>query len=46
MKIEDLSDGVGFCQIIDTFFKNISKEMNCLKLKAINEIELNLYKLQ
>jgi RP/EB family microtubule-associated protein len=46
IKIEDLSDGVGFCQIIDAFFKNISKEMNSLKLNAINEIELkqkNLY---
>ena len=40
IKIEDLSDGVGFCQIIDAFFKNISKEMNGLKLNAINEIEL------
>jgi RP/EB family microtubule-associated protein len=40
MKIEDLSDGVGFCQIIDAFFKNVSKEMNGLKLNAINEIEL------
>ena len=40
IKIEDLSDGVGFCQIIDAFFKNISKEMNSLKLNAINEIEL------
>ena len=46
IKIEDLSDGVGFCQIIDAFFKNISKEMNSLKLNAINEIEFkqkNLY---
>ena len=46
IKIEDLSDSVGFCQIIDAFFKNISKEMNSLKLNAINEIELkqkNLY---
>ena len=40
IKIENLSDGVGFCQIIDAFFKNISKEMNSLKLNAINEIEL------
>ena len=40
IKIEDLSDGVGFCQIIDAFFKNISKEMNSLKLNIINEIEL------
>ena len=40
MKIEDLSDGVGFCQIIDAFFKNVSKEMNGLIFNAINEIEL------
>ena len=39
-KIEDLSDGVGFCQIIDAFFKNVSRDMNNLKLNAINEIEL------
>ena len=40
IRIEDLSDGVGFCQIIDAFFKNVSREMNSLKLNAINEIEL------
>ena len=40
IKIEDLSDGVGFCQIIDAFFKNVSREMNNLKLNAINEKEL------
>ena len=40
IKIEDLSDGVGFCQIIDAFFKNVSRDMNNLKLNAINEIEL------
>ena len=40
IKIEDLSDGVGFCQIIDAFFKNVSKDMNNLKLNAINEIQL------
>ena len=40
IKIEDLSDGVGFYKIIDAFFKNISKEMNSLKLNTINEIEL------
>lgn len=40
IKIEDLSDGVGFCQIIDAFFKNVSKDMNNLKLNAINEAEL------
>ena len=40
VKIEDLSDGVGFCQIIDAFFKGVSKEMNGLKLNAINEIQL------
>ena len=40
IKIEDLSDGVGFCQIIDAFFKNVSKDMNTLKLNAINEIQL------
>ena len=40
VRIEDLSDGVGFCQIIDAFFKNVNREMNSLKLNAINEIEL------
>ena len=35
LKIEDLSDGVGFCQIIDAFFKEISHELNSLKLNAI-----------
>lgn len=40
VRIEDLSDGVGFCQIIDAFFKNVNREMNTLKLNAINEIEL------
>lgn len=40
IKIEDLSDGVGFCQIIDAFFKGVSREMNSLKLNAITEIEL------
>ena len=40
VRIEDLSDGVGFCQIMDAFFKNVSREMNNLKLNAINEIEL------
>ena len=40
VRIEDLSDGVGFCQIMDAFFKNCSREMNNLKLNAINEIEL------
>ena len=40
IKIEDLSDGVGFCQIIDAFFKNVSRDLNTLKLNAANEIEL------
>ena len=40
IRIEDLSDGVGFCQIIDAFFKNVSKDMNSLKLNAINEMQL------
>ena len=40
IRIEDLSDGVGFCQIIDAFFKNASRDMNSLKLNAINNIEL------
>ena len=40
IKVEDLSDGVGFCQIIDAFFKNVSRDLNTLKLNAISEIEL------
>ena len=40
IRIEDLSDGVGFCQVIDAFFKNVSKDMINLKLNAINEAEL------
>ena len=40
IRIEDLSDGVGFCQVMDAFFKNVSKDMNNLKLNAINEAEL------
>ena len=40
IKIEDLSDGVGFCQIIDAFFKNVSRDLNSLKLYSISEIEL------
>ena len=39
LKVEDLSDGVGFCQILEAFFKNISHELNSLKLNSINDIE-------
>ena len=39
LKVEDLSDGVGFCQIIEAFFKGISHELNTLKFNAINDIE-------
>ena len=39
LKVEDLSDGVGFCQILEAFFKNISHELNTLKLNSINDIE-------
>ena len=39
LKVEDLSDGVGFCQIIEAFFKGISHELNTLKFMAINDIE-------
>ena len=39
LKVEDLSDGVGFCQIIEAFFKGVSHELNCLKFNAINDIE-------
>ena len=39
LKVEDLSDGVGFCQIIEAFFKGVSHELNNLKFNAINDIE-------
>ena len=39
LKVEDLSDGVGFCQIIEAFFKGVSHELNTLKFMAINDIE-------
>ena len=39
LKVEDLSDGVGFCQILEAFFKNISHELNTLKLNSIHDIE-------
>ena len=39
LKVEDLSDGVGFCQIIEAFFKGLSHELNTLKFFAINDIE-------
>ena len=39
LKVEDLSDGVGFCQIIEAFFKGISHELNSLKFMAINDKE-------
>ena len=40
VRIEDLFDGVRFCQIMDVFFKNCSHKMNNLKLTDLNEIEL------
>ena len=39
LKVEDLSDGVGFCQIIEAFYKGVSHELNTLKFFAINDIE-------
>ena len=39
LKVEDLSDGVGFCQIIEAFYKGVSHELNNLKFNAINDIE-------
>ena len=39
LKVEDLSDGVGFCQIIEAFFKGVNHELNSLKLNAINDAE-------
>ncbi len=36
LKVEDLSDGVGLCQIIEAFFNN-SHELNNLKFMAIND---------
>ncbi len=32
LKVEDLSDGVGFCQIIEAFYRGCSHELNTLKL--------------
>ena len=39
LKVEDLSDGIGFCQTIEAFFKGVSHELNTLKFNAINDIE-------
>ena len=39
LKVEDLSDGVGFCQIIEAFYKGCSHELNSLKLNSINDNE-------
>ena len=39
LKVEDLSDGVGFCQIIEAFYKGCSHELNSLKLISINDNE-------
>ena len=40
IRIEDLSDGVGFCQLIEAFFPGkITPEMNKVKLNAINELD-------
>ena len=37
-KIENLSDGVGFCQIMDAFFKNCGNEIMKIKLNS-KEVE-------
>ena len=39
LKIEDLSDGIGFCQIVEAFFKGVSHELNALKLNAISDAD-------
>ena len=39
LKVEDLSDGVGFCQIIEAFYKGCSHELNTLKLNSIHDNE-------
>ena len=39
LKVEDLSDGVGFCQIIEAFYKGCTHELNTLKLNSINDNE-------
>ena len=39
LKIEDLSDGIGFCQVIDAFYKEVSHELNSLKLNAISDAD-------
>ena len=39
LKVEDLSDGVGFCQIIEAFYRGCSHELNTLKLNSINDNE-------
>ena len=39
LKVEDLSDGVGFCQIIEAFYKGCAHELNTLKLNSINDNE-------
>ena len=39
LRVEDLSDGVGFCQIIEAFYKGCSHELNSLKLNSINDNE-------
>ena len=39
LKVEDLSDGVGFCQIIEAFYKGCSHEINTLKLNSIHDNE-------
>ena len=38
-KIENLSDGISFCQIIDAFYPNIC-ELN--KLKSTNSIQYSI----
>ena len=37
-KIENLSDGVGYCQIMDAFFNNCTTEIMKLKLNS-KEVE-------
>ena len=39
LNVEDLSDGVGFCQIIEAFYKGCTHELNTLKLNSINDNE-------
>ena len=33
-KIESLSDGIGFCQILDAYYDNLTNEMTKLKFNS------------